>query len=406
MRCIIDFSGDIMNEKSKIVDLKKEKERMQKIKAEGKKSSKIIAVVIVLISVLLGTYLLAVVNEKPDFSDDNIYYSQKNEKGGFPVSFTSNDIISCEAFSSRIYVLTAKTLSAYKSNGENSFNVDFTFVDPSMAVSEKFGLIFDRGSSKYFVFNEKGLYYEGSTDGDRHIIQAAVDNKGNCAFVTKSEDSACRVSLVNKAGKLVYMWSCAEEYVVALDISSDSKEILCGAVGAYNGDILTKVYKLDTRSSENAKSFALAGSGCVDVSFYGMDKAIVTCLDKRVVFDFRTEDGAPVEAAYSTEAEFISGDGNGYTAIVTEKINSFDSVELSLYDKNNAVQYKTELPKGVVDVRVYGKKVYCLSRDSVLYLDSRGRIRKQVPCESKGDGLVILSSKAYYYTVGNLRTGF
>lgn len=406
MRCIIDFSGDAMNEKNKTVDFKKEKERLQKIKAEGKKSSKIIAVVIVLVSVLLGTYLFAVVREKPDLSDDIKYYSQSSDNGGFPVSFTSNDIISCEAFSSRIYVLTTKTLSAYKSNGEKSYNIDFTFVDPAMAVSEKFGLVFDRGSSKYFVFNEKGLYYEGSTDGDRHIIQAAVDNKGGCAFATKSEDSACRVSFVNKAGKLIYMWSCAEEYVVALDISSDSKELLCGAVGAYNGDILTKVYKLGMNSSETEKSFALVGSGCIDVSFYGMEKAIVTCLDKRVIFDFRTEDGAPVETAYSTEAEFISSDGNGYTAVVTEKINSFDSVELSLYDKNNAVQYKTELPKDIIDVKVNGKKVYCLSRDSVLYLDSKGKIRKQEPCESKGDGLVILSSKAYYYTVGNLRTGF
>lgn len=406
MRCIIDFSGDRMNEKNKIIDIKKEKERIQKIKAEGKKSSKIIIAVIVLISVLLGIYLLAVVKEKPDFYDDNIYYSQGNKKDGFPVTFTSNDIISCEAFSSRIYVLTSKTLSSYKSNGVNSFNIDFTFVDPAMAVSEKYGIVFDRGSSKYFVFNNKGLYYEGTTDGDRHIIQATIDNKGNCAFVTKSEDSACRVSFVNKAGKLIYMWSCAEEYVVALDISSDSKEILCGAVGAYNGDILTKVYKLDINSEESEKSFALVGSGCVDVSFYGMDKAIVSCLDKRVIFNFRTDDGAPVEAAYSTDADFVSSDGNGYTAVVTEKINSFNSVELTLYDKNNSVQYKAELPKDIVDVKVYGKKVYCLTRDSVLYLDSKGRVKKQEPCESKGDGLVILSSKAYYYTVGYLRTGF
>ncbi len=406
MRYIINFSGDTMNEKNKIKNLKTDKEHIKKTKAEGRNNLKIIVAVIVVLAVLLGTYLLAVVRERPDFSDDTVYYTQGEEKGGFPVSFTSNDIISCEAFSSRIYVLTAKTLSAYKSNGENSFNVDFTFVDPAMTVSEKYGLVFDRGSSKYFVFNDKGLFYEGTTDGDRHIIQAAVDSKGNCAFVTKSEDSSCRVSFVNKAGKLVYMWSCAEEYVVALDISSDSKELLCGAVGAYNGDILTKVYKLDINSDEEAKSFSLVGSGCVDVSFYGMDKAIVTCLDKRVIFNFRTDDGSPVEVAYTTEAEFIYSDGNGYTAVVTEKINSFDSVELSLYDKNNSVQFKAELPKDIIDVRVYGKNVFCLSRDSVIYLDSKGRIKKEVPCESKGDGLVVLSSRAFYYTVGNLRTGF
>ena len=53
------------------------------------------------------------------------------------------------------------------------------------------------------------------------------------------------------------------------------------------------------------------------ISLYGMDKAIVTCLDKRVIFNFRTDDGSPVEVAYTTEAEFIySVDSSGSTAII------------------------------------------------------------------------------------------
>ncbi|MBQ8504287.1 MAG: hypothetical protein IJ491_08445 [Clostridia bacterium] len=398
-----------MNEKQNIKDFKKEKEKAESIKNQGKKSSKILIGVFLAVIVVIGVYFLTIVNNLSDLSqgtDGAGIDSSVVQGDGFPVSFTSNDIVTAESFSSRIFVLTGKMLTAIKSDGKIAFTETFTFVEPEMTVSEKYGLIYDRSSSKYIIFNSKGKVYEGTTDGDRHIITACIDNKGNCAIVTKSDDSACRVYLVNKSGEIRYIWSCAEEYVVALDISSDGKEILCGSIGAYNGDILTKLYKLDTNSSESEKSFTILGSGCVGVSFYGKDKAVVTCLDKRVVLDLRTEDGAPTQAEYSSEAVFIASDFSGYTAVLTNKINSFNTDEVTLYDKNNSVVFKTEVPQGVDDICVIGKKVFCLTGDSVLYLNSNGEIKNTAECESKGDGIVILNKKAYYYTAGSLRTGF
>ncbi len=324
----------------------------------------------------------------------------------FPVSFTSNDIITAESFSSRIFVLTQKMLTSVKTNGTVDFTKTFTFVEPEMSVSEKYGIVYDRGSSKYILFNSKGIVFEGTTDGSRHIITAAVDNKGNCAVVTKSEDSACRVYLINRRGETLYIWSCAEEYVVSVDISSDSKEILCGSLGAFNGDIITKLYKLNIESSEKDKSFTLEGSACVDVCFYGKDKAIVTCLDKRAVIDMRAKDGAPVQAEFSSDAIYVDTDFNGYTAVLTDKINSFDSDELTVYDKNNSVIYKSDLSENIVDIRIKGKRVYCLTDESVVILNSKGEPAKTIPCDVKGEGIVICSKDAYYYTIGSLRKGF
>ena len=107
-----------------------------------------------------------------------------------------------------------------------------------MTVCDKYGVVYDRASSKYFVFDEKGLVYEGVSENGKHIITAAINNRGEVAFVTKSDDSACHVSLADKTGEIVYAWACGEEYGVSLDVSPDGKEILCGAIGLSIGFLI------------------------------------------------------------------------------------------------------------------------------------------------------------------------
>ena len=338
--------------------------------------------------------------------NEDVYDSSVVGSDGFPVSFTSNDIKAVESFSSRLFVLTEKILTCIRSNGEVEYTKTFTFVEPEITVSDKFGLIYDRASSKYLLFNSKVTVYEGSPEGDRHIVTATVDSKGNMAFATKSEDSACRVYLVDKNGNIMFIWSCAEEYAVKLDISSDAKEILCAALGAYNGEIYTKLYKLNIKDDKKQKEYVASGTACVDVSFYGKDKAIVTCLDKRILFNLNTDDGAPVESEFPTEGMLIDSDSNGYTAVLCNKITSFENDEAILYDKNNSVIYKTDVPDGIIDMVVIGKKVYCLTADSVIYLTDNGEVKKTVECEAKGNGLAVMDKKAYYYSLGTLRTGF
>lgn len=403
-----------MNEQDNIKEFSSEKteaaDKNTEAVKEKKGYSKILLVLCsVFCVVLVAVYFLGgfdTLGNAFNSGDESVKDSSVVGSDGFPVSFTSNDIKAVKSFSSRLFVLTEKILTCIRSNGEVVYTKTFTFVEPEITVSDKFGLIYDRASSKYLLFNSKGTVYEGTTEGDRHIVTATVDSKGNMAFATKSEDSACRVYLVDKNGNIMFIWSCAEEYAVRLDISSDAKELLCAALGAYNGEIYTKLYKLNIKDDKKQKEFVASGAACVDVSFYGKDKAIVTCLDKRILFNLNTDDGAAIESEYPTEAMLIDSDANGYTAVLCNKITSFESDEAILYDKNNSVVYKTDVPDGVIDIVVIGKKVYCLTADSVIYLSDNGEVKKTVECEAKGNGLAVMDKKAYYYSLGTLRTGF
>lgn len=346
-----------------------------------------------------------------DAAENLLYYSRMTvdssvvSDGNFPVSFTGNDIVSVKSFSSKIFVLTKKMLTCLSSDGKPLFSETFTFIEPQMNVGEKYGIVFDRSSSAYILFNKYGVVFRGNTEEERHIIAAAVDNKGNCAFSVKSNDSACRVYMVDKKGKIKYIWSCSEEYAVSLAISPDSKKIVCGAIGAYSNEVFTGVYCLDI-TSENVKEYKINGSACIDVAFTDNNKVAVSCTDKRVLIDLKTDDGNPVETYYSGSLVQFAGDFRGNAVIVTDKINALGSDEITMYDKNNTVVYRSDISEDSEMVCIGKKYTYSLSEGTVYVIKKDGSIKDTLSCRVLPYGIVCSGDEICYYNLGSVKKDF
>ena len=237
------------------------KQKVQKMPQRGKKKAPskqkqqsirfVLIAVIVLTAVLiiLGTLVFSadkvISDDSVSSENSEILSAVSSDEMGFPVTFSNNDIIRTESFSSKIFVLGKKILTCISAGGTVKFNHIFTFTDPEMTVSQKYGIVYDRASSKYLIFNSRGVIFEGETENGKHIITADINNRGDVALITKSDDSACRVSLADKKGKVIYIWSCAEEYGVSVDLSEDGQEILCGVIGSADGTLYSQIYLLD-----------------------------------------------------------------------------------------------------------------------------------------------------------------
>lgn len=380
----------------------------KKKRKKKRESSGVIAVVIIVLTSLL-IILGAIVFSSDRVLDDEKLSSENSEllstvsadEMGFPVTFSNNDIIRVESFSSRIFVLGKKILTCISDSGKVKFNRIFTFTKPDMTVSENYGLVYDRASSKYFIFNEKGVIYEGESENKKHIITAKINNNGDVAFVTKSDDSACRVYLVDKSGKVLYIWACADEYGVCIDLSDDGKEIVCGTVGSENGTVYSKLYKLETYSEEIAAEQRLDGSAVVDVKLVGR-KAVVTADNCRSVFTFRGSTIKDDHIAISESATSFYSDKSGNTVVVSDKVGTISKKEITVYNKNNDITYVGFTDGDVVDVICRGKKVYLLTDKAIYESESDGSFKVVGTKEISGEGLVICKSRLYYYSTGHV----
>ncbi len=397
-----------MNRPNQKGQMKTQPRKKKKSKKQKQQSSKYIlvgAVVLTAVLIILGALVFSadkVISDDTVSSENSELLSTVSENEmGFPVTFSNNDIIRVESFSSRIFVLSKKLLTCVSDRGAVRFNHIFTFTKPEMTVSENYGLVYDRASSKYFIFTEKGLIYEGETENKKHIITAKINNRGDVVLVTKSDDSACRVSLTDKKGKVLYIWACAEEYGVSVDLSEDSREILCGTIGSENGTVYSKLYLLETYSDSDVKEMTVKDNAVVDVKLMGR-KVIATCNNSRTVFTVRNSGITEEAVLYPSKIISFAGDKSGNTAVVTNKVGSFGTNEITVYNKNNDITYVGFTDEEIVDVICRGKKVYLLTGSAIYESSSDGTFEAVGTKEISGEGMVICKSRLYYYSTGHI----
>ncbi len=364
--------------------------------------SVILTVVVILGAALIFTSDRVIEDDTVSSEADEILSAVSSDEMGFPVVFSNNDILQAESFSSRIFVLGKKILTCVSAEGKIKYNKIFTFTQPEMAVSDKYGIVYDRASSKYFIFTHKGVIYEGESENGKHIITAKINNQGDTALVTKSDDSACRVCLIDKKGKVKYIWSCADEYAVCLDIAQNGDSILCGTIGSENGVIYSKLYLLDIYSETEKAEYNIEGSAVIDVSLSGR-KLIAVCDGERYIFNTRSDSDRPeTETVYSSKIIGVSSDGSGNTAVVTNKAGTFGTNEITVYNKNNEISYRGYTDETVVDVLCRGKRVYILTDTAIFDSQSDGTFKAVSSEEISGEGMVICKSRMYYYSTGQI----
>lgn len=331
--------------------------------------------------------------------------------GSFPVTFTGGDIITVDNISSKAVVLSKKLLTCISYKGRVLYTESHSFVEPEMKTEGKYGIVFDRGSDNFLIFDAYGIVYQGSVEDGRSIITATVDSKGNIALSTKSNDSACRVYMLDKKGQTKYIWSCADNYVVSLDFGKDSEKILCGAIGALNNEVLTQIYVLDIYSDKVTSTFKVDEAACVDIMYLdkGQDKIILTCTDKRLIFDIGNDGvlgGTPARIAYRGGGVLIDSDSKGNTAVLTERYNSPDTKELTLYDKDNNTVFTCSTPSDAVALLCSEDKVYCLTEKSIITYSKNPDENNETMCDIFGEGLIELKGKIRYYSSKTIKNGF
>lgn len=374
-----------------------------KSKQRGIKYLLAVAVILTAMFIILGAFVFSsdrvIKDDSLSSEDSELLSTVSSDEMGFPVTFSNNDIINTESFSSKIFVLGKKILTCISDSGKIKYNRIFTYSDPVMTVSGNYGLVYDRASSKYFIFNGTGVICEGETENKKHIITAEINNRGDVALVTKSDDSACRVSLADKKGKVHYIWSCAEEYGVAVDLSEDGGVILCGTIGSDNGTVYSKIYRLETRSDKEAVENKLENSAVIGVSLIGK-RAIVTCNNGRSIFTYKNSIVEEQHEVFSDTVEFFHSDKSGNTVVVTNKIGSFTTNEVRVYNKNNNTSYVGFIDGEIVDVICRGKKVYLLTDKAIYESLTDGTFGAVGTKDISGEGLVICESRLYYYSTG------
>lgn len=320
---------------------------------------------------------------------------------GFPVSFSSKAIRSIKAVGAYLYVLTDESLSLVSPSGAYQLMQVIDYVEPVIVANGKYGLVFDRLTGKYLVFSNEKVLLQGESPDKLQILCADVAADGSFLIVSKGAQSASLLTCYDKRGEVLFQWSCAKDHIVTASLAENRRDILCAALNAANGEIVTKLYLLDVYSDQTQWEYTVKGVAAMDCDFLSGDKIYIMCADRRVVIDVKKDKPKPNEYEFPETLLAFDTDGE-HTAIVTPEFGAFDAYEVRLLSGSNKESYVFGTNERVIDVRCVGKRTYLLTESHVLSVSPSGKGSVVTAIAGGELGLDVLNGHVYHYSLGYL----
>ncbi len=321
---------------------------------------------------------------------------------GFPLSFSSNDIVDVEAVGNHVYVVSNEVLFCISSSGKLVFSHVLNYSEPVIKSCGNYGIVFDRLSGKYTVVSKKAVVFSGQSVDSAQIITAQIDSDGNYAIASRSTDSACILTYYDKNGKEKFSWACSKDHIVSVAISSNGQNLACAALSASDGEIETKIYLLNIYSDETVWEYTLKGCAAININFASSSRFSLLCVDKRILLDSKGEGRIVSSNEFSTELLASYSDNDGYCVTLTSKFGSFGGYEIKNYSPNNTENYAFETDEKVVDIFCSGKKTYVLTETEIICVNSFGNESKRTELETAALGMCLSAGNIYSYSLNSL----
>ena len=177
-----------MKEKEKLVG---NAVRQEKSRKRAKASVATLILLAVLVVILIATGAVEKMSDTENLSKEFAeFLGIETQESGFPVSFSTNDIMDVKTKGDDLYVLTKKFVTPVNKKGQTLQPQQITYAQPALKTNGDYAIVFDRLSNKYILRNKKGEYEQRQDANGSQILDAAVTQKGEVMLSLSSTSSS------------------------------------------------------------------------------------------------------------------------------------------------------------------------------------------------------------------------
>ena len=361
---------------------------------------KVIAIVVAAVLVF-GALASAVLyfgtkDRAPKSSIQTASNTEEKNGGRFPVYFSGGEICDVQPIGKVVCAMTKGALSFVKPGGKVYGTSVLSFAEPVLKTCENYGIAYDRLSGRYALFNSKKILLNGQSETRAQITTAAVGKNGAFAVACRGDESASLLTYYNKKGQVLFSWACAKEHIVSIDISSDGRQLICAALSAEGGEIITKLYLLDIYETDTQWEYLLEDTAVIDCFFTARGRVIAVCSDRRLVLN-PAKNELVSSFDYPSDLLCCSSDPRYGTAIATLKFGAFDVYEVTLLDNENRVLFTFETKEHIKDLDCHRTRVALLTDHAVRLLSGgNGAVLKKA--NGMEIGVCVHDASVYSFT--------
>lgn len=326
--------------------------------------------------------------------------SSEKQSGSYPVSFSTNDIRDVKPVGKNIVVLTKKFATVLDKGGNIVRELPVSYGDSAVFTNDSYILIFDRLSNKYSLIDKRGNVTERKNNNSSKIYNAVITENGRLIMSLKSDNSSSLVSVTDKNGEDVFVWSCTQEYIIDIDLSENGKTLFCAGISAEGGEMYTKVYAVNLKKGQE-KSYTLPSQSVIDLRSISSDKFSVTTTEGIYLFDSDKDEMLVNSIQFTSDIICRAEDRKGNTAVVTNNAGDLSQDMLSVYSATAEERFSVAVPDGIMDICVNKDEVYLLYSDRIVGI-RKGKVTDNLTFKNKAVGLCENSGQLYCYSLGGV----
>lgn len=368
--------------------------------------AKICVIVVTALSIVfIGTSIFSDITLSNLTDTVKAFFLSLKRGPGYPYELSMGSPEKTDVIGSYLAVVDDSNVVLLSKTAKEILRYDTTYTNPDIKISNRRGLIYNRGTSSFIVFGQSDVIYDNSqTTGllDGGIITASIGKKSNFAFATWSNDGVSKFTVLNKKLGTDFYYVFGKDRILYTALSDNGKYGACAVFGVENATYYSKIYIFDFKKAEPVHVLKYTDETVIQVDFINNKSInVVTDSKRRIIsIDSGSESGV---VDYSTHS-LNSMDFDPKTkksAICYSKYGSTSNVIYG-FDKKGRQSFCIDNVENVKDVVCNSKYVAVLTSESVLCYDYKGRLKCTVSLTFNIDSIEMVSKELYLFSGSNV----
>ena len=382
----------------KLLDINNKKFKPEKNKKEiTEKTVNKLKVATVVLVVLLLTAIAAAQFGGVTFSTISDYVltaiARIGAGDGYPYQVTGDIIFDAAITKSDLVLLYDDSIKVLNSTAKELSNLAHNYDHPKLKSNSGRILLYEQGGKKIRVQSKTRVLYEKEMESI--IYTASIGKDGSVAVATRAANAETMLTVFDSNQKKVFVWECANEYIVSCDISDNGKFFVVSVIGVENGAEYSKVHIFNKKSATTTATFEY-DSAITSVQFLSnetimvMGKSVCEIINEGQV-------AQKIDVSVHTPSKLFISDNNT-AIIVLSKYSSTTQKIIKVYNKAGEELFSTEIEGLVKSVSTDGKYIAVLTDSCVQIYNNKGEMTGYAAVNADANKVLVSSRNTYVYS--------
>lgn len=310
---------------------------------------------------------------------------------GYPYSVEGTGVKKAYIYSDKLFTFADDRTLLLSSSAKELSTESIDYGAPVIDYKDGKAIVYDTDSGKLRIQNTSKVVSQMKLN--HKITCGAIGEKGNFAVSSITSNNQTFFTAYNKSGEEIFKWNFSDELVTCIDLSSDGKYAVIGAIRSADAETDSKVYVFKFDSEEYVSCFDFNRSVVMSVRYVkSHDIEVITDKSRAYITDNNTKES---ETDFGSDTlHDISHIDERYTAVSFLKYGSDSSVAVVVFDGNEKA-YEVNVGSSAKAVSVNERYMAVLTDSKVTIYDKKGKVKAEMSADVSASDVIVSNKKVY-----------